>query len=138
MLQTGINKSIIESLESGYRCFLCGMAQGFDLLCANILLDIREQYEEYRDISLIAVLPYANHAFKGGWGELHRIIKQCADEVVIISHKYTPNCYEQRNIYLIENSSLLICYWDGLEGGTANTIQLAKAQGLTICNIAEQ
>ena len=56
-LQSDIHKSIIKALELGYHFFLCGMARGFDLLCADILLDIREQNKQYRDISLIAVLP---------------------------------------------------------------------------------
>jgi len=135
-LQSYINKSIIKALKLGYNFFLCGMARGFDLLCADILLDIREQHEQYRNISLTAVLPYASHTFAVAWGELHRIVKQCSNQVVIVSTEYKVNCYEQRNRYMIENSSHLICYWDGIEGGTEQTISMAKARGLTIQNVS--
>ena len=135
-LQSDINKSILKALELGYQFFLCGMARGFDLLCADMLLDIREQYKHYSIISLTAVLPYASHTFAGAWGELHRVVKQCANQVVIISPDFTHNCYEQRNRYMIENSSHLICYYDGIEGGTAQTVRMAETKGLTIQNVA--
>lgn len=41
-LQQSIHNAIIEALRLGYLTFLCGMAKGFELLCADILLDIRE------------------------------------------------------------------------------------------------
>ena len=136
-LQSNINKAIFEALELGYIFFLCGMTRGFDLLCADILLDIREQHSQYRNISLTTVLPYASHTFTGEWGNLHRTVKQCANQIVIVSPTYVLSCYEQRNRYLIDNSSHLICYWDGVEGGTAQTLRMAKAKGLTIHNLAQ-
>lgn len=136
-LQNNIHKAIMEALELGYKFFLCGMARGFDLLCADILLDIREQYKEHRNISLTAVLPYASHTFAREWGELHRIVKQSANQIVIVSPEYSKNCYHQRNRYMIENSSHLICYWDGQEGGTAQTVRIAQKKELTIANLAK-
>jgi len=62
-----INEAIIEALELGYNAFLCGMARGFDLLCAQEVLEIRKR-KKYRDTQLIAVLPYGNHRFRGAWG----------------------------------------------------------------------
>ena len=135
-LESNIQNAIMEALRLGYQTFLCGMAKGFDLLCADILLDIREQRKEYRNISLIAVLPHANHGFADSWGELHRVVKQCANQIVIISPEYTSSCYYQRNRYMIDNSSHLICYWDGQEGGTAQTVRMAKSAGTTIHNTA--
>ena len=134
--QAAIQKAIVSALHHGYRFFLCGMSRGFDLLCADILLDIKEQNELYRNISLTAVLPFAAHGFRGAWGELHRIIKHSANQVVIVSPEYTPACYAQRNRYLVQNSSYLICYWDGKEGGTAQTVRMAQKAGMTIHNTA--
>ena len=133
--ESNLCAAIKKALELGYMTFLCGMARGFDLLCADVLLDIREQHKQYSNISLIAVLPYAHHTFDGGWGELHRLVKQCANQVIITSPTYTRSAYKQRNLYLVENSSHLICYWDGQEGGTAQTVRMAQTRGLTIHNI---
>ena len=131
-LQADIYKAILEALELGYTFFLCGMARGFDLLCADILLDIREQNPQYRNVSLTAVLPYAAHTFAGAWGELHRVVKQCANQVVIVSPTYSARCYERRNLYMVENSSHLICYFDGVQGGTAQVLKMARERGLTV------
>ena len=124
--ESNLHHAIMEALRLGYQTFLCGMAKGFDLLCADILLDIREQHKQHRNIILIAVLPYANHDFTDSWGNLHKVVKACANQAIVISPNYTPNCYHQRNRYLIDNSSHLICYWDGQEGGTAQTVQMAS------------
>jgi len=51
-LERSIHDSIMQALRLGYLTFLCGMARGFDLLCADILLDIREQCKEYSNIRL--------------------------------------------------------------------------------------
>ncbi|WP_306575907.1 SLOG family protein [Anaerotruncus massiliensis (ex Togo et al. 2019)] len=136
-LQTSIHNAIIQALELGYKTFLCGMAKGFDLTCADILLDIREQQQQYSNTRLIAILPYAAHTFKDSWGNLHKIVKQCADQIVIVSPEYTQSCYYQRNRYLVENASHLICYWDGQSGGTAQTVGMAQERGLTICNLSD-
>lgn len=137
-LQESIHTAIMEALRLGYLTFLCGMAKGFDLLCADTLLDIREQYREYSNIRLVAVLPYASHKFAGDWGNMHRIVKTCAEQVVIISPDYAPDCFQQRNRYMVENSSHLIYYWDGQEGGTAQTVWMARKQGLTMQNACEK
>ena len=134
-LQAGINDAVIEALELGYTAFMCGMAQGFDLLCALAVIEIRKR-KEYRDTQLIAVLPYGNHGFRGKWGESHRVIKQEADqEIIITQNEYSPNSYRLRNTYMVENSSHIICYWDGKGGGTAQTVRMAKKQGLTVHNV---
>lgn len=137
-LQSNIESIITNALELGYKTFLCGMEHGFDLLCADALLDIREQNKKYHNISLIAVLPYTNHSYKGKWESLHNTVKRCANQIVIISPNYSPSCYHNRNRYLIDHSSHLICYFDGKSGDTAPTIKMANKNGLTIDNIANQ
>jgi hypothetical protein len=43
-----------------------------------------------------------------------------------------------RNKFMVENSSCLVCYWDGQTGGTAQTIDMAEKCGLSIVNLAEK
>lgn len=134
-LQTDIQNAIIKALEQGYSTFLCGMAKGLDLLCASILLNIQKQLPAYQNITLVAVLPYATHGFADHWATLHKTVKQCANQIVIISPKYIQSCYHLRNQYMVEHSSLLIYYWDGRAGGTAQTVSYAKKQVLSMQNI---
>ena len=85
-------------------------------------------------LTIIAVLPYASHGFADRWDNLHKIVQACANQVVIVSPDYTPDCYHQRNRYMIENSSHLIYYWDGQSGGTAQTVRMAKHRDHTFQN----
>ena len=133
-LQVNIKEAIYKVLELGYTHFLCGMAKGFDLLCADVLLNIQAQ--EKHNINLTAVLPFDGHGFSGKWGQLHKTVKDYADQIVITSPEYSSACFYFRNRYMIDNSNFLICYWDGKEGGTAHTVQLAKDSQLEILNLA--
>jgi len=120
-----INESIIEALRMGYNTFFCGMAKGFDLLCGKAVLDICRKIK-YNHIQLIAVLPFANHGFSGDWGRLHRLVRHYAKhEIIIAPNGYTRNCYYLRNRFMVENSTCMICYWDGQEGGTAQAVRMA-------------
>ena len=128
-----IDAAIKNALNLGFGTFLCGMAKGFDLLCAQAVLKIRQ---EQNNIKLISVLPFKKHSFSGEWGKLHREVRNAADYEFITSPKeYARECYFLRNRFMVENSSYVICYWDGQDGGTAHTIRMAKKHGHTIHNL---
>ena len=132
-----IEKALLELLEQGYQTYLCGMARGFDLLCGKILLGVIDQ-DRTIDVKLVVVLPFKQQSFSGHWGELHRWLRARAEHEVVISPKYSKHSYHQRNSFMIENSSCLVCYWDGQEGGTASTVRVAMKQEHSIFNMAEK
>lgn len=45
---------IEKAIRNGYKTFLCGMALGFDMICAETGLDLKKKYN---DIKIIGVLP---------------------------------------------------------------------------------
>ena len=45
---------------------------------------------------------------------------------------------QKRNRHLVDNSSLCISYLTSDSGGTAYTVDYAKANGLKVINLAEQ
>lgn len=130
-----IETAIRGAVGDGYTTFFCGMARGFDLLCGALLLDLREQ-EEYRGISLVVALPYQGEGFSGWWGTLYHRVRKNADDETVLCAAYTQDCFARRNRYMVEHSSRLICYWDGQEGGTAQTVRMAERQGLEVVNLA--
>ena len=136
-LQAGITRAIGESVIAGYSRFLSGMARGFDLICAAILLEMKEISSVYADIELVAVLPFTGHGFKGRWGNIHDMILEQVDEVVTLSDRHHRAVYLARNQYMVEQSGRLLCYFDGQLGGTAHTVRCAIRQGLEIHNLAE-
>lgn len=136
-LQAGITRAIGESAQAGYLRFLSGMARGFDLICAAILLEMKEMSSRYADVELVAVLPFAGHGFKGRWGVIHDMALEQADEVVTLSDKHHRNVFLERNRYMVEQSGRLLCYYDGQLGGTAHTVRCALHHRLEIHNLAD-
>jgi len=129
-----IEAAIKNALYLGYRTFLCGMSRGLDLLGAQAVMRIRQ---EQNNIQLISVLPYKNHSFSDEWGKIHSQVRKSADWEVITSpyDDYTNDCFHLRNCFLIENSTHIICFWDGQNGVTAETLRLAQKNGHSIYNL---
>lgn len=135
-LKKKLRRTIISSIEEGYRFFGAGGALGFDTLAAKIVLDLKK---DYPDIKLILVLPCLNQT--RGWKEkdieIYENIKSQADKVVYTSEQYFRGCMQKRNRHLADNSALCINYLTSDTGGTAYTVKYARSQGLKILNLAE-
>ena len=63
-----------------------------------------------------------------------RLVAEC-DYESMISHHYTNDCMLKRNIYMVDNSSVLVAVFDGKLGGTMHTVNYAKKQGLEIAKL---
>lgn len=116
---------IEEAIKQGYHTFLCGMALGFDMICAEIVLELKKIYPH---IKLVGALPCRNQYCK--WNSKQqdryiRIIKQL-DDVRCIYDIYIDGCMQERNEYMVNNSSLVISLFDGKPGGTKQTLEHAK------------
>ena len=126
-----LRSEIEKAIQRGYTTFLCGMALGFDTLCAETVLDLKKKYGT---IKLIAALPCKTQDIK--WADRDRkrykkILKK-ADGIRCIYDEYTEGCMLERNRYMVNNSSLMIALFSGLSGGTKSTIDYARSQGLEI------
>ncbi len=129
-ITASLKEAILAAIADGYHHFLSGMAEGFDCMAANCILELKR---ELTHIRLVCVLPYA--AKRKGNDEYHRILQE-ADEIIELSPTDKRASYFLRNDYLVEHSSRIICYYDGLSGGTEYTIDYATKQGLSIVNLA--
>jgi uncharacterized phage-like protein YoqJ len=111
-----LRKEIIKKVEQGCIRFISGVALGTDMICSEIVLDLKEQYP---NIKLICAIPHEEQAAK--WNEEHRTryfdIIERSDSMVLISHQYTPTCYIERNRYMVDNSMHLVAVYDGKERG---------------------
>lgn len=134
-LEARIKAEVGKAVNDGYDTFLCGMAKGFDLICGSIVLRLKQDKPEYANIRLIAVPPYHGHRFYGPWGVIHSLVMGKADEVIYPTDKQNSHVYHIRNRYMVNNSSRLICYFDGQPGGTSYTIDYARNKGLEIINL---
>ncbi len=134
-LEARIKVEILKTVQDGYDTFLCGMAMGFDLVCGNIVLQLKQDHPECRDIRLIAVPPYHGHRFTGPWGVIHSLVMGQADEIIYPTDQQYSHVYHIRNRYMVNISSRLICYFDGQPGGTDYTVDYARKKGLEIINL---
>ena len=112
-----------------------GGALGFDCLAAETVLRLREKYPKLR---LILVLPCKDQT--RGWKaedkNKYEEIRQRADKTVYTSEVYATGCMHKRNRHLVNCSSVCVCYQTQSRGGTAYTVNYARAHGLSIFNMA--
>lgn len=128
--QTAIE--IENAINNGYEVFLTGMALGFDMICAEIILELKKKYP---NIKLIGALPCWDQYSRWNIKQKDRylnLLDRLDGIRCIYDHYIGSYCMLERNHYMISNSSLVIALYNGKPGGTAKTLDDAKKQGLKI------
>lgn len=114
----------LESLiKKGYNTFFCGMAEGFDLISLQLLIELKERYPIYIE----ACVPFKGqeNGFSLENRSLYRdLIKKC-DRVTVLFERYKNGCYLVRDRYMVDCSDLIFAYCTKNEGGTAYTVRYA-------------
>ena len=131
-----LEKAIDEAISDGYQTFITGMAMGTDIWAAEIVL---ERKKKHKDLHLICALPHPDFEERRNIKEkirFLRIIKK-ADLVKEINQSYFTGCYQVRNQWMVDRSSLVIAVFTGEKGGTKNTIVYAKRKGVLVNNVLE-
>ncbi len=131
-MKARLRAEIEKAIESGYDTFLCGMALGFDMICAEIVLELKQQHPA---IKIIGALPCRTQDCK--WlpkdKQRYRAILERLDGIRCVYDKYVgAECMLERNRFMVDNSTLMIALFDGTAGGTKYTVQYAQQQGLKI------
>lgn len=114
---------------------ISGMALGIDQMWA--IAGVKAQREDNR-VSIELAIPCANQSKK--WPPVsQRLWQQIVDSVSIydnvnkityVSNKeYTSSCMQLRNEYMVDNCDLVLAFWDGTPGGTANCKRYADKVG---------
>lgn len=130
-------EAILSLASEGCETFYSGVAMGFDLVAAELVLLCRSSGN--CGARLVCVVPYKGQqeSWPNDWQQRHSRVLSQADEVVYLSEKYFAGCFQKRNEYMVDNSGVLLTYYDGKKGGTGNTVHYAKRRGLPIINIAD-
>ena len=133
-----LKERIFDAVEAayaeGYTHFLCGMAQGCDMYFGEAVLALKERCS---DVTLEAVIPCPEQTqnWPASARARHERIVEAADLETLVSEKYTADCMYRRNRYLVDHASLLVAVYDGLPGGTMQTITYAMNRGISIVDI---
>ena len=129
LLKETLEEQIKLLVDRGVMDFLSGMAQGVDLWCAQIVLDLRK---ENPALKLHAILPCVGQERK--WTvsaqERYRSILMQANEVIYVGQEYSRDCMLERNRYLVDHSSILLAVYNGAyRSGTGMTVRYAQKLG---------
>ncbi|MBO7369237.1 MAG: DUF1273 family protein [Clostridia bacterium] len=125
-----IKKAVYNAVNEGFSTFLVGMAIGFDALCFKVLEKIRQE----KDIKIVACVPcrdQSKYFNKSQKAEYDREIAS-SNEVIYLAESYFDGCMQIRNEFMVDNSSMLICFLLSPYGGTYSTIKYAAEKGLKI------
>ena len=126
----------LEALyRRGYRCFLSGMAAGFDLAAAEAVAEFRTRRP---DAVLVCVVPFPGQPERLPAADRIRYDRliATADRVVMVGERYPPDCYARRNDYLVDHASYVVAYFDGRpSGGTYYTVRRAHRRHLPVENL---
>lgn len=120
---------------NGYTTFITGGAVGFDLLSAEVVLELQQ---EFSDIQLLCAVPYVGHHLYLREEDKQRYIA-IADKAtsnVLLSAHYYKDCFLHRNDYMLRHCSLLIAwYGQSFRSGTGYTVRRAEANNIPIINL---
>ena len=131
LLFVELRKEILKAIDEGYRVFLTGMSRGVDLWAADIVIELR-RYN--KNLKLMCVIPYEGmeERWSVDWKKHYNMVCKQADHVQVLSDRYSPDVYQNRNQWLVNHSSKLIAVFNGDPSGTGNTIQYAQEQGIPV------
>ena len=120
------------AIGDGYTRFVCGFAEGIDLLFADTIVGWKTLQPKLR---LVAALPYRDR-LQSRNPMFRALLAQC-DEVYVINDERTRECYFARNRWMVNESGRVIAVCDGRSGGgTVYTLRYAKEQKKEIRMVA--
>lgn len=138
--QTFDGNALYDALErlikEGYDCFLCGMAQGFDLLALGCLADLKRRYK----ITVEACIPYAGqeNGFTAEEKTRYRALLAWCDVKTVLFDEYRNGCFLARDRYMVDCADALLAYCVKQTGGTVYTVRYAEKKGISVRFIGER
>ena len=133
-LLSALEASVNDAIREGCRHFLVGGAKGFDLLAGEWILSLKKVDPS---VTLSVYVPYRGqaHAYSPADRQRYQALLDAADEVLYLSETYRPGCMRSRNARMVNDSRFCIAYVRKSPSGSAQTMQMAEAKGLTVLRI---
>lgn len=125
--------AMLEMIGRGVDTFITGMAEGFDLIAAETVINFYAR----PCLRLVCAVPYF-----GQIGEMktaenrqrYQSLLRAAAYKVCFFERFSPKAYRVRNQFMVNYSSHLIGFMNGnsSRSGTGQTIRMAQRAGLDI------
>lgn len=133
-IRNDLEREIRKAVYDGLNVFISGMARGVDIAAAEIVLQIRS---EGYPVRLICASPYPGfeQSWNQNWQARYGAVMTAADLVRYICPRYSRECFQIRNEWMVNHSSRVIAVFNGRPSGTKNTIDYALRQGVPVIQI---
>ena len=131
-MKVTLHMEIEKAIKRGYKTFLCGMALGFDMICAETVIDLKMKYPDIKTVGALPCKTQDSKWFVKDRERYKKLLKQIDCVRCIYDEYIGAGCMLERNRYMVNNSSLMIALYNGLSGGTKSTIDYARKEGLEI------
>lgn len=125
LLKEIIRQLFINAILNGYNNFISGVAMGFDTICAEIVIELKEKYPE---VTLEIAIPYETYTVKWNDNDKERffnIVAKC-DKETMLQTRYTIDCNIKRNKYMIKKSDFIVVVNNGKHDYILQMINYAK------------
>ena len=103
----------------------------------NVVLEAKKAFEDVKDknsLNQVKAL-YLDKNFSDNDKEIYRLLLKESDEIILLSEHYYNGCMIVRNKFMVDNSSVLLCYNRKNSGGAFYTLNYAKKCGLDIIEL---
>lgn len=133
-LLSALEAAVSDAVKEGCTRFLVGGAKGFDLLAGEWILACGKVDPE---ITLSVYVPHRGqaNAYSPAERQRYETLLKNANEVLYLSEAYYPGCMRERNARMVNESQYCIAYVRKKPSGSAQTLQMAEAKGLTVFRI---
>lgn len=135
-LVSSLQMYIEKAVNDGFDTFISGMAEGVDLICAEIVYNLITR--KGMNLKLVCAVPYKDQGTKELLNPIdqyvYSMISRDCTNVVYICDKKSRDCYQKRNKFMVENSRRIIGVIkdEKAKSGTLQTINMAKRSGLEL------
>lgn len=136
-LRQALEQKIRQQHAAGFRRFASGGAPGFDLLAAEVLLELKA---ELPDLELHMLLPckQQDRGYSPEDRAGYRAILARADSIRYTAERYYKGCMLTRDRALAAAADACICYLTHGQSGTAYTVRHVLLRDVPVYNLAEE
>lgn len=134
-----LEQTVRAAILDGKTVFLNGAMSGFDIIAGETILSLKQDYPELICGTIVPfrVNYFNNNNWTPEWKRRALHLYQNSDIKLTLSETYHKRVYYERNQYMVDHSSLLICYYKGAGRGTKYTLDYAIKKQITVKNIAK-
>lgn len=82
-------------------------------------------------IPIVAAIPFKGQ--ESAWSQFsqaryHELLAKASRIVYVCEPGYAKEKMQRRNEWMVDNSNVLVAFWNGTDGGTANCVRYARKQ----------